>query len=354
MDQNNKKELICPYAALHQRNQTPNGEISLFDIWIVLWSQRLFIGAVTIIVVCAVFAVISLTPKKYVAKVEIAPVDSLEISLINELIGKKVGLPSAEDVFFSVYSNLTSVGVQAQFWEERVQGGKLIAVKALKDPDALSQDWFAKNLECKMPRGRNNKIPQATVLLAGHDPEITAALLAEFVSYVNEFSAKSIVDSIKMQLEVQKETLKNDIEIQLDYVRKKKLSKIANINEAIMIAEKLGLYDLPNNFTDAPLFARGVKALQIEREMLAKRETEDEYDKDLFALESQLEHLNKINIADIKITTLQAGRVFDGRNQDQNKLGIITAGFIFGLAVGIFIAFVKNAVQRTRKNNIVK
>jgi len=351
MDLDNKKELTCPYAAVHPSTPSPTVVISLFDIWNVLYRHRLIVGVTTIIGVCVAIALIFFTPKQYVSKVVIAPGNSFEMPLINALIGKQVGfqIPPMEDIFPIACNNLTNINVKSQFWDEKNQGGKLVEGRAFGGPDKISQKWFIQNLACQVPKGKNNKVTQATVVLTGRNPEINAEVLSEFVSYVDEFSANTIIVDFKNQLEIQKEVIKSDIARQENIVQQNKLLRIAYINDAIEIAEKLGIYDLPENVTESPLFARGVKALQIEKEMLLKRTGDGEYDKNLLTLKTQLENLNKINIDDIKISTLQIGKVFSEPKRNQNPLFLIAAGIIFGLMLGIFLVFVQNIRQGQKK-----
>ncbi|MCJ7819869.1 MAG: hypothetical protein MUP53_01600, partial [Bacteroidales bacterium] len=113
-------------------------------------------------------------------------------------------------------------------------------------------------------------------------------------------------------------------------------------------AEKLGIYDLPTNISDLPLYTRGVKALQIERDVLQKSEKGGDSDKDLIVLESQLANLSNINLDKVNITTLQTITT-PPQKQNQKPRIIVTFGIIVGFMLADFMAFLRNFLQQAKK-----
>lgn len=346
----NKKEPICPYAGIQHCSPPQDNEINLLDIWNVLWGQRTFIAAITIIVACVSLAYAFFSKEIYVTKVEITPLHNLQTPIIQELKGVQndFKLPTSDDVFSSVYNNLTNLEMQEQYWKEIVLAGKLISEKSPVTMNNVSKESFIQNLKFKIPKGKSNKVQQVTAILSGHNPEITAELLNNFLSYVDKFTGRSISEDLKVQLDNRKMMLENNIETQLNINEQIKLAKIVELNDAIMIAEKLGLNNLPENVSELPLYARGVKALQIERDVLQKSGKKDDFDKNLIVIESQLANLNKINFDKVDISTFQINYV-PPEKQNQRPLIVLFLGVIAGFVLAVFMVFLKNFLLQIKK-----
>ena len=350
MDKNSKQDLrICPYAAAKQSAQSPEEDISLFAIWYLLCSQRMFIGAITGAFFCIALAFAFFSPESYTAKVEITPADKLNAQLAVLLgVNDSIKLPSAEEAFSVACTNLTANEIQSQFWTEIVSGGNLIQEKSAKTGEG-TEKWFAQNLQLQLSKGRNAKHGQTFVLLTGSDSANTTELLKQFINFVDGYSGKEIVKDLKIQLDEKKAIIKNNIEIQQAANKQKRMDKIDELNVAIKIAENLGLNDLPNNLVDTPLYARGAKALQLERDGLLKSTNDDAFDSALVILKKQLENLNKINADEMKVATLQTGKILLPDKNKKNLLFFIAFGIFVGLILGIFMAFLRNLLQTTPK-----
>jgi chain length determinant protein (polysaccharide antigen chain regulator) len=349
MQDNIKKESMCPYAGVPYSRQPQDDEINLLDIWNVLWGQRIFILIITFIAAMAAIVFLFLAKDTYVVKVEIAPVNDIETQILQqfEAVLNDLKLPSDNDVFLSVYSNLTSTDVQSQFWDEIVDGKRLTGKMVSIPQNKPAKEHFIQNLNFKVPKGKNIYNQGITVSLSGSDPEITTELLNKFVLYANELAVRNVLDSIKIQLQNRKEIIANDIEIQKNLIMQRQLKAINNYNQAIMIAEKLGIYD-PKSIVDAPLYARGVKALQMERDLLQSKEKKDEFDEQVFVLESNLANIEKIQFDKVNITPSQL-LTAPATKQNQRSLVILFFAIIAGLVFAVFLAFLKNFLQQIKK-----
>ncbi len=360
MDNKEKDQNICPYVNMHSCPSIADDEIKLLDIWNVIWTQRILIVGITMFVTLAFISYAFFSPKIYESKVRVLPVSDFDKQLLVDGFTFQlstpddaffVKVPTPNTVFSDVAQNLQNKAVHAQFWDESEIIKQLSSGESIQSSTVFSKQWFFKNLAIKASKVRNKSITSVTVSFAGNTPQIASDVLRSFISYVDEYTLKSFRDDLSTQLELMTIDIENQIKFQHQLVMKEKEIAIAELTDAKIIAEKLGLNELPANFVNRPLYARGVKAIEIEIEALTQKENGDLFNAELFSLQSKLAELKALTLDNVKITIFETEKVAQPLDpvKPKSKL-IVCLGFITGVMIGIVAGFFRNFIQQRHKH----
>ncbi len=351
----------------HQTLYNYEDEISLFDIWRILVTQRKWFFLVTIIVFLSAVAYSLLAPRVYQTKAILLPPLSSDVAKLSVWPKYKI---TGNKLYAKFMRNIGSVGLRKQFFEQNDLFSALT-----KDNDShlshgsVFQHQFQKLITIKKMGKRRSKSNAVSITLEGRQPKLIAKWLNNFISLADSHTVTLIANTIATKVDLQKKTLQEKIKLLRKSADVKRLDDIAALEEAIPIAEKLNLAEQADGFgslrtrTDnlrlsttintikQPLYLRGSKALRAEAESLKNRKNNDSFIPKLRTLQDQLAFLTNIHIDPAAIHAVRVDQPAYPPDYPikPKRILIIVLGLFLGLMMGVFAAFVMNIVENIRQ-----
>jgi len=413
--------------------QQPNAtdEIDLVELFRALWRQKLLIIGITLIVMVIAAAYAFLATPYYETRTYLRPVPKSNLDQLNETGIYKL---TPEEAINRVAGGLSSYDNRLDFFLNNQELFQNIP----KRGDSLEQTFAAFNeaaFEMLHPDPKKTDNRSAFVGLKLTYPKGMdgASVVNGFVSYVVELERKEIADdleslisnrlsSLDMKMEAQRASynaskeakiaalleesalnrarLQDELAALREELKTRRTHRIQKLNEAIAIAESLGIRTptTPSAMTQStrsgtqvirtevtnqeiPLYFMGTEALAAERDALANRESDDfiepriaEIQSELAMLENnrEVEILQERDQEDLYLTDLaqlreEAARL-KGIKLDTERLRlvrldqlalqslnpikpkkamIIALGLVLGGMLGVFIALVRSLMVRS-------
>jgi len=423
--QNKESGMVVP----QQSNTTD--EIDLVELFRALWRQKLLIIGVTLIAAVIAAAYAFLATPYYETRTYLRPVPKSNLDQLNETGIYKL---TPEEAINRVAGGLSSYDNRLDFFLNNQELFQNIP----KRGDSLEQTFAAFNetaFEMLHPDPKKTDNRSAFVGLKLTYPKGMdgASVVNDFVSYVVELERQEIADdleslinnrlsSLDMRMEAQRANynaskeakiaalleesalnrarLQDELAALREELKTRRTHRIQKLNEAIAIAESLGIRTptTPSAMTQStrsgtqvirtevtnqeiPLYFMGTEALAAERDALANRESDDfiepriaEIQSELAMLENnrEVEILQERDQEDLYLTDLaqlreEAARL-KGIKLDTERLRlvrldqlalqslnpikpkkamIIALGLVLGGMLGVFIALVRSLMVRS-------
>lgn len=356
-------------------------EIDLREIVTVLRRQRTFIVSVIIIAVVASVALALLMPKVYQAEVLLNPPVSrdVEILQIYDTIhnnDKQQGLTTVKyfyaieqkEVYDKFIRFLKNRAVQYDFFEKN----KIVKVpREDKGADLVERDIFAKRFGDQITiRDNREKSKQAldtiTIQLNGKSEAAVVALLNNYVSFVDDYTVKTIGDTIGSKVASNKKVIESQIDSLRTMERLRRLDKIAVLSESLVIAERIGLSDqisvplmsmqdstvnnqnVKINIDVRPLYLRGVKVLQAELDVLQARKNDEPFIPQLRFLQKRLLFLSSIDgIGEgVHAVSINQAAIETNKPIKPKRKIIVLLGSFLGGVTALFSAFIRDWLKK--------
>jgi chain length determinant protein (polysaccharide antigen chain regulator) len=348
----------------HQHYQ--DDEIDLIDIWRLLVKRWHWIAAITLTCTALAVAYALLAPRVYRAEASILPPRLSDVEQLN--IPQFNGV-SEKDVYGEALKNLRSVSVRRHFFDEHAL---LESLKGQIGENAGAQKVFARAFHQRLTvaQGKKERSDFVMVSLEGGDPELITSLLNSFLTMVNGYSVDIFLKDLYTNLGSKKEAIENNIIALRQVARDRRLDRIAELQEALYVATRLGIerradvlpsstsqarntpgYEIIVNTVDTPLYLRGVRELQAEIDMLQKRQIDDPFIPSLRAMQEELSRLNQIQVNPdtVKAFRLDQPAVVPGGPIKPKDNLVVALGFVLGLMLGVFAAFMANFIETARR-----
>ena len=339
-------------------------EITLTDIWNILFYQRKLIGYFVVIAAFVSLLIAVLLPVSYRSEVVLFPpmmsdIEQLSIPgfytiKINELYGRfLLNLQSVDlqGIFFNTHELLSDIHEENQ---------------TVKNEKKIFFKYFSEKLELKrlsMITGEKNVF---SFSLEGDKPDFLAKWLNDFVSYVDIYTVQEVVGDIKTKVKSRTSMLEKKIKSLRQVAMLRRLDQVASLEEAARIAAKLnideqrgsiytykqevkGKYEELSSIKESPSYLRGSKALLTEAEVLKNRKSDDPFIPALRNAQEKLFFLRQISpdVSSIHAVRIdQRAVVSDTPVRPKRKL-IFIFGTIFGTIFGSIIALVRGGIEKT-------
>jgi len=214
--------------------------------------------------------------------------------------------------------------------------------------------------------GLDRKDPTLTTIsLQWKNPEQAAAIVNNYVAYVNQETVRRAVESFDEYIQVMQSDLLYTIAAKRGAAQKQLENQVAILKEALAIAKALEIIEPPNGQTiqqqaasqhlklmdsTSPLYYRGAKALEAEIRVLSQRTHHDAFILGLTELEESVNHLGlvEVNQSKIKAATLDL-EALPPKGMDKPKRPLIVVlGVLLGLMLGCFVALLKSFIANQR------
>lgn len=356
-----------------QKNVSPydshSDEIDLRDLILTLWQSRLLIIGITLLVLigAAIYAFTTTPVYETQAQTLPPPASGLEsyntahqmtgpaaeaVSMQNTRISDAIPALSPNEAYQLFLRHASSVSLRQEFFQEHYL--PYASESPSEAEEAALWRRFNTDLTITLPRrAEDNNLMQ--LKLQGEDPQLIAEWLNTYLDMAifrtqAEFAENlgSAVNQRRSSLEEQAATLRAG-------KRKEREHEIARLEEALALAESIGLEEPPTagnlitSYSGDTTYMRGAKALRSELELLRNRKSDDPFIEQLPAISKRLELLNNINLspASIQVATIDEPARIPQQSIKPRKALILALGLVLGGMLGIFVALIRQMFRRS-------
>jgi len=318
-------------------------EINLLDILKVLSRQRKWIVLIGVAVtILSVVYALSL-PSIYRSETTLILPDAgdiIRLSLLDDQLAMNAkeldgyrhkNIIDQSSIFGEMVTNLNSNDVKSHFLKAHAE--------------------FKGSLSITPPNRSSSK---AVVYAEGENPEMLAPLVNEYVSYCNNITIRKFVEAEMTDLQDKKTAVLKQIEILRNSAQRNRQDRIAKLQEAFDIAQKLGVNEMKTGWPGSPLYLHGTKALSAEIETLQHRKSDDPFIEGLRKLQIILKELNQQDLDAIDMSDIHAARIISLAETPKQpvrpkRTRLIILGSIFGFLGGVFSAFLIDFLHLYKK-----
>jgi len=347
-------------SSLNITNEHPSDEIDLFELWEQVWSQKIMLIIVTIISMFLGVLLAFSIPAEYRSTTYMLPPQLKDIQALNinaplvsgdasRLVFKQYG---AGEVYKRFLTNLESRGMRLAYFNENELLNYAVVGEVPVNENKVFEDFFNKKLqlsEAKQSQGDN----QVTFSFSTNDPLLAAKLNNEFIE---EMFLKTVNDlSMEVMLDVErlKATLDEQINSRRAVAEQRRLDRLTELEEALIIAEAINLEfseinQVANNLSME--YMRGFAAINAELTVLKSRESDDPFILGLRDLQEQIDFLSNVVVdtSRVKVAIIDQKAIAPDSPVKPNKKLIVAVSLVLGLMLGVFIALIRSAVRKRR------
>ena len=338
-------------------------EIDLFELAQSIWQEKILIIIITaVFTALAVIYALTATPI-YQASASLVPPSTAAIQGYNQ--GRIKELRESPLAVAHVYKtfkkNLTSLRLRTAFFEE-VYLPSLNAEEQEANRDALLKR-FNQVLSVKQGDVKTNPdLYKITVEL--DDPVVAADWVQRYIDGAVVATKLELRDDIEAEQKVQVNALTVETNALLETEKKKREDQIKILEEALHIAESIGLENPSplsdkaslggNRYIDNDLiYTRGAKTLRAQLSNLEKRSSDEPFIAGFRELNIRLELLQNYTLDDstVKVVELDEAAEVPATPIKPNKKLIVAVGIVLGGMLGLFTALIRSMIRK-RKNAI--
>ncbi|VVN16094.1 Chain length determinant protein [Pseudomonas fluorescens] len=328
---------------------------------IALWQQRLLIlGAmIAVMVVGAAFAFLS--SPIYAAKVVVVPPTQNDIANYNygRTAENHLAPFSVKDVYGVFMRNLQADSLRREFFNT-VYLPALSEEERSKSIENLYED-YSKALTVS-PAAKDNP---DRYLVAAKDgsAEQAAMLIGKFIARASELAKNEMVKNISSEADVLARNLQQQIILFREVGQRERQDSVAKLQEALVVAEAIGLERPPivtgdaavkfaGSLDEQPLYMRGSIALRAEINNLDTRKSDDPFINKLRTLQTKSRFYTELesNIRNVQVFRMDGEIILPENPVYPKKTIIIVLAAVLGLIIGMVIAFLRIFL---RKNHSV-
>ena len=339
------------------RRNSVGDEINLFDLWAILYRKRILILGVLVASLVISVAIAFLISPVYQTTIHFQP------PLNNDIAALNIPIFSSEytsDGVFKVFQNNFKArnNLWAFFIEKQLYTAYL-------DKDGYEDADIAKAFEKEFLKDitlnqSSNVQVFINATLNWKDATEGATLLNEYSQTVNSKTVKQYVNELNNKLILEKERAHVQIKLLRASAQRIKYNRLIELDENINIAKELGIkrWEGPVEGKTSDVFVeasgnqsqyyQGYEALEAEKRSLQARKNDDPFTPGLNGKMTQLELLKSINIPSDRISVVRVTQTATARHDPikPNKILIVVLGGVLGIFLGVFMAFMSNAVSR--------
>ena len=357
-----REYMVLAPELLLQRNT--DDEISLYDLWAILARKRNLILVVVAVALAASVAIAYLISPVYQASIYFSEPLNKDIAPLN--IPEFSSGYTSDDVFKTFLKNFESRENLWEFYTQKQLYKAYLGEKESEDA-AINRAFsgsFVKDLALLKPKGKESNQAFFKASLDWESDIEAAALLNEYSQLAMNNTVKQIVDELQSKLAREKKDLEDKITLLRKTTERSTNYRLTVLEENIHIARELGLAR-PKILEDQktgdvyvtlsekqPLYYQGHELLEAEKQALLSRKYQDPFISGLKAAQDRLDYLNTIIIPTDKISVvqiIQEAKALGVPIKPHKKIIVIMGG-VFGLLLGILLAFISHAVASKRYN----
>ncbi len=358
-------------------------EIDLFELWNGLVAEKLTILASFVVtVLLAIVYAFSVTPV-YQSETYLLPPPAEKVLPMNELAvvlntntntntNTSVNTNTPESVFNQFQTNLESRQTLKVIFDKyhllnsyHPDIDQLSGIDRIKaEKKAFSE--FIKDFSIKRPKGKESSEEITVSLALSLTEQEVADILNDLVMIAKQKTLQKLYQQILAEKKSRVGLLNDRIFSAREIALDKRMDRIAQLDEAIRITQKLGLnkpvsagptLNINNVNTAAAynsaLYLLGSDLLVAEKTVLELRKNDDAFIPELRDLQGQLQKLKSLKIvkADFGVMTVDQAAIYGDKIKPKKSL-ILAVGGVLGLMLGVFIALIRRAVKNHRQESL--
>lgn len=350
-------------------------EIDLFELWDGLVAEKWIILAsfVTTVLFAAVYA-FSVTPV-YQSESYLLPPSAEKVLPMNELVvvlGAGANTNTPETVFTQFQTNLESrQTLKAIFDKYHLIKTYDADIDQRSGTDKIKAEKvaftkFVKDFSIKRPSAKELSKAISVSLALPLTEQQVANILNDLVKTAEQNTIQQFYQQILSEKQSRLGLLNDHVSSVRQVASDKRMDRIAQLDEAIMITQKLGLnkpvsagptLNINNVNTqsayNSSLYLLGSDLLVAEKTVLESRKDDDAFIPELRNLQEQLQNLQSLKIvqSDFGVVTIDQAAIYGDKIKPKKALVLAVAG-VLGLMLGVFIALIRRAVKNRRQEGL--
>lgn len=341
-----------------------SGEVSLVDLLRVLARRRWWVIGGIVACLAVGLAYLLLASPRYEIKVYVdRPYDN-RVAALNLGRTSATGLApySAEQVFGYFMRELLSEHAFQRFFNELYLPS--LSEEQRQAPKARLYKRARELLAITPPDARRKDRQLHSVTIAADAPEKARRWATGFLDRATEDARKALTADARIGLDVAIRNTHRDLEELRQTSQTKRMDRIQQLKEALVVANAVGLRDPqvtvarpPSSDRVSPfvdgslLYARGAKSLSAELEVLEQREDDDPFISGLRDTESRLRMWAQVISGDsVEFDVYRLdGEIVTPFDPVKPRKGLIMAlAGMIGLTLGVLLALVIEALSEKR------
>jgi len=364
-------------VALNANNSYPSDEIDLRALILTLWTSKVLIIVITLIFTCIGAAYAFLSSPIYQASVHTLPSTSSGLASYNiasQLTGAAIrgavpesstGIePLSTEAAYKIFlRHLNSSTIRQEFFEKFY-----LPAQAENETEIEKQRaWKRLNDELTITLPKRVDEVEASLRLEGKNPHTIAGWANTYVELATQAASEELLDGLAGEVSIRKLSVVDQIATLRQIAEKTRRSRIARIEEALAIAEGIGLEnpaegipliaintydrDTENVTSGNLLYLRGSRALRAELQQLHQRESDDPYIPEMPNLLKKQALLNSIDLNPdlLSVATIDRAAIAPEEPIKPQKGLIILVGFILGVFSSIFFVLLLRIINTPEK-----
>ncbi len=350
-------------------------EIDLFELWNGLVAEKLTILASFVItVLLATVYVFTVTPV-YQSESYLLPPPAEKVLPMNELsivLGADSTTNTPSSVFSQFQRNLESrLTLKLIFDKYNLIKTYHSDINLLSGADKIKAEKiafskFVKDFSIQRLKATDlSKAISVSLALPLTEQEV-AVILNDLVKMAEQITIHQLYQQIVSEKQSRVGLLNDRISSVRQIALDKRMDRIAQLDEAIIITQKLGLnkpvsagptLNINNVNTqsslNSALYLLGSDLLVAEKAVLESRKMDDAFIPELRDLQGQLQKLQNLKIvkADFGVVTIDQAAIYGDKIKPKKALILAVAG-VLGLMLGVFIALIRRAVKNRRQESL--
>ena len=345
-----------------QTNAPPTNtdEIDLYELARSLWSSKVLVCTITLLVTAIAAAYAFLSQPVYQSSSQTLPPPASSLASYNagnQAISNDVEpeqqtrLPvlTSESAYNTFLRHLGSSSSRTRFFESNY----LPAMASSDDQvqrDALWQR-MAKDIVVTVPSKPGMTV--ATLSIEGHDPLLIAAWTNEYMQQVLTAAHNELLTNLGTAVEAAKQVVSSQISALRSVAAAERKVQLVRLQDALKIAESVGLEDPPQSgnlitsYSDNNTYLRGARAIRAEIQQLEARTSDDAYILELPELIRQQTLLNTIDVnPTLAVATIDRSALVPEDPIRPRKMLILALGIVLGGMLGVFVALARAMFRR--------
>ena len=309
-----------------------------------------------------VFAIYAFSlPNTYRAEIYIVPPQDKYVQPLNyfatQIAKDSLLVLEQKYIYFDFMKNAQSRRFQRKYYEEQSLHKYFPDLEKEESFDEKFHDNLRFRLESKSVSRDIRQEDFLTVSFIHTDPKLAAQWLNDFIVMVERETSKNIVDGVNTSINNYSRKIKSVIDSKRKLAEQIKQDKITQLEEAFVIAEKLGISSPtnanltnqtifmddggttgPTQLTEIPLFLFGTDALRSQINSLKIRKSEDPFIPNLRSLEQELNStsLVKVNYNDVKVAEIDQYAITPKKKYSPRRSLILILGAFLGAVISFF------------------
>lgn len=368
LNTNNVAHLACVRPQANEEHRYED-EIDLIELCKIMFKCKFLI-----LIIAAFFTMMSIiyslaVSPVYKAEAFFFPPAFSDIQTLNVAWFGGLEKVDIETVYAVFNRNLKSKLLQRRFFENNDvrQQFKVQGVAGNSDEKLFQK--FSKIISVN--RDKKNK-DNSSLSIEWGDPIIAAQWVNGFASLAERETAKYFYLNLKNAVENRVRDTEYTIASKRKIAQQRREDRIATLEESASIAKllnkneetkRIGVIrsisskpDSEQEMTIGNLYDRGSKALLVEADILRKRKSDDAFIPGLRNLQEELDRLHSINInqKELRAATVDQSAYPPEQRIKPKRTLIVILGALLGLMVGVFVAFLVNAIHSYRSSETAK